>query len=94
MLSAVVLSKPCGRSNTHRAQRTLKGEGNVRGREEEKGGGRETAFLSSQSHFYSVLSYPQQGRFIKPLSLSQQARGWQLERQRKTASMDSIVCDS
>lgn len=27
---------------------------------------RETAFLSSQSHFHSVQSYPQQGRFIKP----------------------------
>lgn len=46
MLSAVVLSKPCGRSNTHRAQKTLKGEGNVRGREEEKGGGSKRNCLS------------------------------------------------
>lgn len=67
VLSAVVLSKPCGRSNTHRAQKTPKGKtvcgvGKER-REEEV---REAAFLSSQLHFYSVQSYPQLGRFIKP----------------------------
>lgn len=66
VLSAAALSKPCGRSNTHRAQKTLKGKavwqvGERRGEE-----GREAAFLSLQSHFHSVQSYPQLSRFIKP----------------------------
>lgn len=63
VLSTVVLSKLCGRSNMHRAQKTLKGKavcgvGKRRGKKRL----REAAFLSTQSHFYSFQSYPQQSR--------------------------------
>ena len=75
VLSAVVLSKLCGRSNTRRAQKTLKGKQYVAaglgGGEEGRRG--EVAFFPLQSHFYSVQSYPQLGRFMKPFWLSHQA---------------------
>lgn len=68
VLSAVVFSKRCRRSNTYQAaQKTRKGKAVCgAGKRRREGELRETVFPSSQLQFYSVQSYPQLGRFRKP----------------------------
>lgn len=57
---APVLSKPCGQSNTHRAQKTLQGKAVVCGvgRRRREVEVTEAVSPSSQSQSYSVQSYP------------------------------------
>lgn len=77
VLSTVVLSKPSGRSNMHRAQKTLEGKA-VCGEEEREGQVKRSclSFLPITFLFFSKL--PPAEQVYKPFWLCHQACGWQL----------------
>lgn len=75
VLSAVVLSKPCGRSNTHLAQKTHTGTA-VWGREKEKGGQGKRCCLCFLSIAILLCSkLPTAGQIYKIICLSHQVHG-------------------